>query len=104
MGKRSDHWLFAIALSRRQCTRCVCLWPLQERKFPVCCMSNRSKAERRLLKAPKEFSVLTGPPSFSELSTISLKSPVRNQGESFELASDDNWFQTSCSFGISGAP
>lgn len=103
-GNTSDHELFTIALSRRQCTRCECLFPLQERKFPVCLRSKRSQVERKDLKLLKELSGLSVPPDFSALEMISLKSPVRNHGESLVAAMSQREFHTANLLGVSGSP
>ena len=50
----------------------------------------------------KELLCLSFPPDFSELSIISLKSHVRNQGRSRDYEIDERLSHTACLFGISG--
>lgn len=79
-GNNSAHKLFYMALSNLQWTVWVWRTPLHERKFLECRRSYRSHWDMKILKSMKVPSALAGPPSFSELSMMSLKSPVRNQG------------------------
>lgn len=57
LGNLSDQELFAMARSKRQWTRWVCLFPRQERKFPLCLMSKRSQVDMNDRKSEKELPV-----------------------------------------------
>lgn len=96
LGKRSDQELLARVLSRRQCTQWVPLCPLHESKLPECLISKRSQEDKNVLKLENELSGLSIPPDFSTLEVISLKSPVRNHGESLGAAMLVSEFHTSC--------
>lgn len=62
--KMSNHWLFAMVLSRRHLTTLFPLTPLQERKSPEWDRSKRSQEEGKVMKSMKEPSGLVTPPDF----------------------------------------
>ena len=100
----SIHALLHIALSSRQRIRCECLLPLQERKLPVNFRSKRSFCDIKDLNTQNVPSALTRPPHFSLLSTISLKSPVRNQGSSVARCRLDRVLHICCGLVLFGSP
>ena len=95
-GYSSVQSLLLIALSNRQWTRWVPLLPLHDRKFPECFKSKRSFVDKNVPSA------LSGPPAFSLLSTISLKSPVKNQGSPDGGLRSEISFHTACLLDWSG--
>ena len=82
------------------CLACssVCLLPLHDKNSPECLISNRSLLDKKVRNAQKVPSALSGPPEFSLLSVISLKSPVRNHGSSDAVFKFVIFIQTSCHF------
>lgn len=75
-GNRSNHEQFAMALSNLDWMKWVYMVPLHDKWYPECLRSQSPICAKKLLNDRKEPSQQAGPPTFSELSRRSLKSPV----------------------------
>lgn len=103
-GNNSDQEQWPKALSNRDLMKWEYLVPLQEKGFHECLISHRPFCDTKLLKTRKEPSQRKGPPCFSELSRMSLKSPVRSQAEVLWAPSDEIFSQNTERFSTCGAP
>lgn len=103
-GKLSNHVPLPRLRSNLEWMKCVWRWPLHENEFPECGISHSPFWDTKLRNGMKEPAGLTGPPFFSVLSSMSLKSLVRNHASSLWAPSWVTLFQTAPRNTFYGAP